>query len=480
VTEARCPKCNDVLETMELPDDIRVLACPSCLGAFYDAGELMVPLQLENPMHSSYACPSCGGRFSTGTIMDGKLTLEQCAECGGWWFDKGEIQKLRELSGVEGVIGHPHKKDAPLIAPAAMAALGSVIAASGAESGAAKADPEPRPARRLQPQTPTSPLDAPLRRGTGNAFDAIPEGTRQSNPDERNCPTVEVDGLVYEHYQTSWPTVTNVLGEFYWKVQVGDKGVARDFVSPPYIVSEDLSAGDSSWSQGEYIQPEEVWAAFNLEGSPPTPKGTAPNQPNPYMPAVKTGWLVAIAACALSIFVYSVLHEQTRTIFERSFQYAKTDPEKSRVTEIFELGPRQANVEVELGTNLQNQWADFDVALINADTDEALDLGKEVGYYEGRDSDGAWYEGSRGETLYVPAVPAGRYYLRIEPETPSETLNYAVKIVWGRPSLEYLLAGLALIAGPFLLLCIFSSGFETGRWAESDHPRVTTSDDDDD
>jgi hypothetical protein len=363
-----------------------------------------------------------------------------------------------------------------------MAALGSVVAASGAESGAASdeqtAEPVVRPAR--QPKTPAPQPPSASRKHSGDLFDEIPDGARQSNPDVRNSPTVEVDGVVYQHYQTSWPVVANVLGEFYWKVKVGDKGVARDFVAPPYIVSEDLSAGDSSWSQGEYIQPDEVWAAFKLEGSPPRPIGTAPNQPNPYWPAVKSGWWVALVASALSIFVYASLQGQTRTIFERAFQYAKTDAEKSRVTETFELGPRQSNIDVELGTNLQNQWADFDVALINADTDEALDLGKEVGFYQGKDSDGAWSEGSRGETLFVPAVPAGRYYLRIEPETPAETLNYAVKIVWGRPSLGSLLVGLLLLAGPILALCIFSNAFETWRWAESDHPRTSGDDDDDD
>jgi Zn-finger nucleic acid-binding protein len=470
VIEPRCPKCNDALETMELPDDIKVLACPSCLGAFYDAGELMVRLQLEDPMDSSYACPSCSGRFSTGTIFDGKLSLEQCAECGGWWFDKGEIQKLRELSGLEGVVGHPHKKDAPLIAPAAMAALGSVVAASG--FSAARQTPPERPSK-LEPRT--------ARRGDSDiAGHDLPDGAKQSNPDAASSPTVELDGLTYQHYQTSWPVVVNVLGEFNWKVHVGEKGVARDFISPPYIVSEDISSGDSSWSKGEYIQGDEVWAAFKLEGSPPKQIGTAPNQPNPFWPAVKSGWLLAVAAAALSIFAYVSFRGDTRTVFERAFQFAKTDPEKSRVTEVFELGPRQSSVDIEIGTNLQNQWADFDVALINADTDEALDLGKEIGFYQGRDGDGPWTEGSQGETLFVPAVPAGRYYLRIEPETPAASLNYAVRIVWGRPSLGYLVAGLALLLGPFLLLCVLSGSFETGRWAESDHPRVSSGDDDDD
>jgi hypothetical protein len=50
--------------------------------------------------------------------------------------------------------------------------------------------------------------------------------------------------------------------------------------------------------------------------------------------------------------------------------------------------------------------------LINDQTGQTFDFGREVSYYH--DSDGS--EGSRNNSVIVPSVPSGQYYLRVEPE----------------------------------------------------------------
>ena len=54
--------------------------------------------------------------------------------------------------------------------------------------------------------------------------------------------------------------------------------------------------------------------------------------------------------------------------------------------------------------------------MINEATGQGYDFGREVSYYTGRDSDGAWSEGGPSDTAIVPSVEPGRYYLRVEPE----------------------------------------------------------------
>ena len=53
----------------------------------------------------------------------------------------------------------------------------------------------------------------------------------------------------------------------------------------------------------------------------------------------------------------------------------------------FELTGRTSNVEISIRTDLNNNWAYFNFALINEGTGQDFDFGREVSYY--RDSDGS-------------------------------------------------------------------------------------------
>ena len=122
-------------------------------------------------------------------------------------------------------------------------------------------------------------------------------------------------------------------------------------------------------------------------------------------------------------------------------------------------------------TNLTNNWTYFNFALINSETGDALDFGREVSYYSGVDSDGRWTEGSATDVARLPSVAAGTYYLRVEPEGQGGVgppVNYALKIRRDVPSpLFYILAVCVLLVPP-ILVTLRAASFEAKRWQESD------------
>jgi len=100
-----------------------------------------------------------------------------------------------------------------------------------------------------------------------------------------------------------------------------------------------------------------------------------------------------------------------------------------------------------------------------------------VSYYFGHDSDGFWSEGKRFDTVVIPSVPSGHYYLRIEPEAdPSlPSMAYSVGVVRDVPVFGiYGIAFLALLV-PVVMISFRAYTFERSRWSESDHPPMQLS-----
>lgn len=291
-------------------------------------------------------------------------------------------------------------------------------------------------------------------------------------------PEAKSQGVTYKLFQTAQVKTIYVMGEFPWRVLVGETVTGKDYTAAPLSLSEEISGTEVNWSRGEYISGQEIWAAFQPPGRPPEPKGIYFNQPNPYPGAGKM-WLTSgfFTLALLVLMVATLIFSRNEKVYQNTYTFTPDAKEASFVTPSFELKGGEDNVEIELATNLSNSWAYFDFALINEQTGTAYNIGKEVSFYEGRDSDGYWSEGGRDDKIRLGSVPAGRYYLRVEPEsakaptgvfTVSRSVQYTLSVIRGKPVIwPYLLAI------PFLWILPMLSGvrrasFEGARWAEAD------------
>src|SRR6185295_14652425 len=122
---------------------------------------------------------------------------------------------------------------------------------------------------------------------------------------------VQFQGGRYKIYQDAIARVEYVIGEFYWKVAVGEQTRAIDYVHPPRMLSmegslvqlgvEEVSepqsnkktkkvrsapTGEINWSLGTYVKRAEVEKAFGITGLPRTSK-IAPNQLFPHKKVYK-------------------------------------------------------------------------------------------------------------------------------------------------------------------------------------------------
>ena len=323
----------------------------------------------------------------------------------------------------------------------------------------------------------------------------------ESLPERRavgSRPAVTFEGALYKHFSGAQATTSFVLGEFPWRVKVGEEVLADDFVYPPFVLSSETTSEEVTWSRGEYISGSELWKAFGLPGSAPRPVGVYLNQPSPHQGKVGGTWgiFALMLMVLLVIGIMFGLLSSGDTVFDEHYHYTTADrSEPSFVTKVFDVKGRATNLELTIHTNLINDWAYFNLALINETTGDAFDFGREVSYYTGTDSDGAWSEGGQSSTATIPHVPPGRYYLRIEPEMegseqppplrrpaaktnqrsrfiakPSHNVYYEIVVKHDVPGYGWFWLAALLLLFPPIFTTIRAASFEGHRWATSDYP----------
>ncbi len=291
---------------------------------------------------------------------------------------------------------------------------------------------------------------------------------------------VEYGGRTYRHFQNATAATTFVMGEFPWAVRVGEENTVDDYIDPPNMLSSERTGGEINWSLGTYVAGAEIWQAFQLKSALPPARGVYSTQPSPYAGKVGKAWRTFLWLCVawaalMAVFVFSASNKE---VFRSRYHFSQSTPgEHSFVSDVFTIEGR-GNLEVELRTDLNNNWAYFNLALLREDGAQGFDFGREVSYYKGRDSDGDWSEGKAQDSVVLPRVPAGRYYLRIEPEMDAQasaqaasgmSMNYEVVVRRDVPTSWLFWLALPLLIIPPIVTTVRAAGFETQRWSESDY-----------
>lgn len=291
-------------------------------------------------------------------------------------------------------------------------------------------------------------------------------------------------GTTYKHFQTSTARVTYVLGEFTWRVSVGEEALVSDYVAPPLMLSEERTGGEITWSLAEYIEPDEITAAFKLEQTLLRPIGIAPNQPSPHQGKVWQYWkaFAGLTLAALLIQTGFMIAAQNKTVYQSSLEFERNGATSSLTTDVFPVSGT-GNLVVRNQTSLNNDWLYLDMELIERNSGRSYAFGRDISYYYGRDGGESWSEGNSRDEVVLSEVPAGEYFLQIHAETPTgggAKISDRLVVVRDVPQWSnFFITLLALSVFP-LLKWWRSHSFESRRWAESDYASSSGDDSDDD
>jgi len=254
--------------------------------------------------------------------------------------------------------------------------------------------------------------------------------------------------------------------------------------SPRRQLSLELTPKEAVWSQAEYIEPETIQTAFQLDEPLPTRIGIGANQPSPYeaqRPKFRRLFWLFLGLLALGQLATLILSVD-RKVHQQTFVFNADTKDKTLDSEPFALSGRPSNLVIKTQSNLNNNWIYLDLALIERDSGVSHAIGRELSYYAGVDDGERWSEGNASDEAVLPAIPAGLYSLSIEAELPpgAPTVTCTFTILRDVPSwANFFLALLGLLIVPIIFRWR-AWAFERARWAESDYSTAGKDSDDDD
>jgi hypothetical protein len=295
--------------------------------------------------------------------------------------------------------------------------------------------------------------------------------------------SAKFNGQWYRIFQDAQCNVECVLGEFYWKVEAGEKVRGVDYVRPPYMLSKEVSTvyvsddggkqkrttGEINWSLGTYMPVPQIEKAFSVSGLP-RPSNVAPNQPYKYGWIYKY-WMIFLLITVLAGFLSFIVSGSSKQVFSQTVNFAPLPNEDGTqvfFSEPFQLDGRR-NIEVIGESPVQNTWVYLEGDLINDETGVVQSFPIDISYYQGVEDGEAWSEGGQTDAAYTSSMPAGRYVLRLEGqwEKWQEPAVVTVKIEQNVAHGFNLIAALIALSIVPVLMGFYHISFERRRWSES-------------
>ena len=273
-------------------------------------------------------------------------------------------------------------------------------------------------------------------------------------------------GSSFKIYDRGEPVVNHVLGEFYWEVNVGERVKSVDYIAPPDMLSRETTQDpvalkkdpnskrdkknrEINYTVSRYVPVEEIEKAFNVEELR-RPVSIAPNQPYPH----KGIYLYWLGACVAAFFVVLLVLAFSRrnnvTTITRQLQPA--DP-KVITSEELEIKGGD-NIAIKLTAA---DWVHAEGKFL--DEQDRIVPGSEFGV-------------SSGKTVYLDALPGGKYKVQIQTSwrtTTSASPNFALTVKQDVPHFSHIFwLGLGIMILP-LGVMIHHITFSVRRWQESDY-----------
>ncbi|GAA4077544.1 hypothetical protein GCM10022389_24340 [Flavobacterium cheonanense] len=277
--------------------------------------------------------------------------------------------------------------------------------------------------------------------------------------------TIDYLDKTFDRYDYTYPKLDYASG--YFDYNILDKIELIEYINPPYIVSFEKFGKEQTAFYGKHISRSAIKSAFKSSAIPSKSEiGMA--QPFP----INVRNLVMIfCSVAILILVSHWFLNKDRTqqeVLNTSIPF-ENYTSKDFVSPSFELKGSSAPLQISVSSNVNNSWANVQIALVNEKTNEEVYASKDIEYYHGYTDGESWTEGSTAEDFNICGVGAGKYHLTITPLKAAEDYSNSlinISATWNKPSLRNFYMTLIFMVVFVIIVYYISKYFEEKRWSE--------------
>jgi hypothetical protein len=277
--------------------------------------------------------------------------------------------------------------------------------------------------------------------------------------------TVEHGEVIYDRYDYYYPTLIAAQGFF--DFDVFDKIELIEFINPPLMLSFEKLGHQQTAFLGKHISKSEIKKAFGTSNLP-SKKGIG--QVQPFIFDIRS---LALTFCCIAVLIlitnwYLNKDRVEKNVLNTEIPFDQFTT-KDYITPSFNLVGSSAPLSIRVHSNVDNSWANVQVALINETTGEEIYANKDVEYYHGYTDGENWTEGDPTEEFNICGVAAGKYHLAITPMKATEdVINQTIQIqaTWSSPSTRNVWMVFIFMAVFVIGMFYLEKNFEQRRWNE--------------
>jgi hypothetical protein len=230
---------------------------------------------------------------------------------------------------------------------------------------------------------------------------------------------------LYNQYRYS---VVDCRGEFADDMFDEAKPSCREYIDPPLLWAREIDANGMYWFYGSHISKNELYDAFGKDISLPFTVGVGSVQPaianlNVDFNVILRSTL-GVLLLVLALFLFSSMFNRQEVIYENNFSLPDSTILAPIITTDVKLDKWRSNIDFEITAPVDNNWFELGIALVNKDNGKEYNVQHGVEKYSGYSDGESWSEGSNTETVMMHSVPAGNYFMRLEPAKGTGSVSY--------------------------------------------------------
>ncbi|PDS22087.1 DUF4178 domain-containing protein [Flavobacterium branchiophilum] len=284
----------------------------------------------------------------------------------------------------------------------------------------------------------------------------------------RNPVHITYQNSKYQIFEKSRPNVVAAQGIF--DFDISKEFQLIEYINPPFMLSVEKLPNEQTVYFGKHISQSAIKKAF---GTMELPSKSGIGMVQPFLIHFKSTVLVFcfITIMMLLTHLYWNQSKNEVPITNTVLNFTKTK-DNAVSSQSFEIKENGSELNFEVSSDIDNNWANISVGLINELTNEEVYANKDMEYYSGYTDGESWREGSQTEKFTLCAIPKGKYHLVMTPLKDSadiKTEQIMVQTILNKHSYYNIKITVIMMLILLLILFLFSRFYEINRWSNSDY-----------